>query len=182
MDASARDAHIAEIKMSYPETPENQWAEFVHHDYILEYCNTKRVQYRDEYGIECVQNAYKQPYSVKNMHLSHYLKYHLKDFVPLSQGWWSWTDLSGWKSVVKLGKSVWPIHIWIQYRKDKGECYEVTLNTTDYTLQGDEKSMIQGLGFEYDEEKQLWQMLAPLDIPQLMAVIIPCFSIKKGSE
>lgn len=182
MDASARDTHIAEIKMSYPETPENQWAEFVHHDYILEYCNTKRVQYRDEYGIECVQNAYKQPYSVKNMHLSHYLKYHLKDFVPLSQGWWSWTDLSGWKSVVKLGKSVWPIHIWIQYRKDKGECYEVTLNTTDYTLQGDEKSMIQGLGFEYDEEKQLWQMLAPLDIPQLMAVIIPCFSIKKGSE
>ena len=96
MDASARDAHIAEIKMSYPETPENQWAEFVHNDYILEYCNTKRVQYRDEYGIECVQNAYKQPYSVKNMHLSHYLKYHLKDFVPLSQGWWSWTDLSGW--------------------------------------------------------------------------------------
>ena len=72
--------------------------------------------------------------------------------------------------------------MYFQKKKDKGECYEVTLNTTDYTLQGDEKSMIQGLGFEYDEEKQLWQMLAPLDIPQLMAVIIPCFSIKKGSE
>lgn len=181
MDASARDTHIEEIKMSYPETTENEWAVFVHHNYLLEYCNTKRVQHRDEYGIECVQNAYKQPYSVKNMHLAHYLKCHLKDFVPLSQGWWSWTDLSGWKSVVKLGKDVWPIHIWVQYRKDKGECYEVTLNTTDYTLQEDEISMIQELGFKYDEEKLWWHVLVPLDIPQLMELIIPCFSIKKGN-
>lgn len=179
-DADARDTHIHEIKMSYPETPDNKWAEFVHHDYLLEYCNTKRVQYREEYGIECVQNVYKRPHSVKNMHLEHYLKQHLNDFLPLSQGWCSWTDLSGWKSVVRLYKNEWPIHIGIQYRADKGEGYEVTLDITDYTLQDEEKSMIQGHGFEYNEENHFWYAFAPIDMPQLMALITPCFSIKKG--
>ena len=182
MDITARDTHLHEIKVSYPEMPDDKWAEFVHHDYLLEYCNTKRVQHREEYGIECVQNVYKQPYSVKNMHLEYYLKRHLNDFLPLSQGWDSWTDLSGWKSVVKLYKYDWPIHIGIQYRADKGERYEVALDSTDYKLLDEEKSMMQGLGFKYNEENHSWHTLAPIDMPQLMNLITPCFSIKKDCD
>lgn len=35
---------------------------------------------------------------------------------------------------------------------------------------------------EYDEEEHFWHTLAPIDIPKLMAQVIPCFTIKKGSE
>ena len=79
-DKDKRDAIIADMKRNYPETPDNPWAEFVQHDYLLQYCNTKRIQtYRKEYGIECVKNSYKQPYSVKNMHLFFYLTDHISE-------------------------------------------------------------------------------------------------------
>lgn len=122
-----RDNVISELKKKYPETPDNPWAEFVHHDYLLDYCNTKRVQIRNEYGIECVQNSYKQPVSVKNMHLEQFLKEHIEELQEVSNGWGHWIDKGGWKSVIRIYKYGYPVEFAIQYRKDKNEQFEVEL-------------------------------------------------------
>lgn len=56
---------IKQMKGSYPETPENKWAEFVHHDNLLEYCNTKHLYWDGKYGWFLVKNSWAQPISVK---------------------------------------------------------------------------------------------------------------------
>lgn len=175
MDITARDKHLEKIKNSYPETKDNLWAEFVHHDYLLEYCNTKRVQYRDEYGIECVENCYKRPYSVKNMHLEHYLKLHMKEYFAEMQGWNYWIDLSGWKSVVRFYKTNWPIHIGIQYRQDKHEQYEVALSTDDYVFTESDKTVLEAAGFVCDNN--VYTAYSSLDMTKLMELLKLCFSI-----
>lgn len=167
MDNDARNRHLQAIKDSYPETPGNKWAEFVHHDYLLAYCNTKRIQYREEYGIECVQNSYKQPYSVKNMHLEDYLKHHLHDYLPETTGWNYWVDKSGWKSVVKLYKYDWPVHIWIQYREDIKKQYEITLLIKDYCLTENEALMLESSGFSGNDN--VYRAYTPVNMEELMS-------------
>lgn len=54
-DNACCDKIINDMKEGYPETAENSWAEFVHYDCLLNYCNTKHVQNYREYGIECVK-------------------------------------------------------------------------------------------------------------------------------
>lgn len=173
-NSETRDAHLAEIKRSCPET--HPWAEFVLYDYLLEYCDKKRVQRREQYGIECVQREYAKPYSVKNMRLKHYLDEHSQELFSL--GWASSIDLREYKSVVRLDKNESHLHIEIQFREDKGARYEVTLRADDgHVVQDADMVVIQGLGFEYDDERKSWQALFPVDIPTLMDKLTRCFSI-----
>ena len=176
MDSVARDLHLQTIRESYPETPGNKWAEFVQHDYLLAYCNTKRIQWRAEYGIECVMNSYKRPYSVKNMHLEHYLRNHLNDS-GAAPGWNYWVDLSGWQSVVKLYRYDWPIHIWIQYRADKHEQYEITVRTNDgFALSESDRRTLEASGFGCNGDN-VYRAYAPVDMAEVMKRIEPCFGM-----
>lgn len=121
MDKQLRNVLIQKKKDSYPEIPENKWAEFVHHDYLLAYCNYKHIQFRNEYGIECVQNQYKKPYSVMNMHLKHFLENHqfyLDD-------WSIREDLSGWKSTIIIENPNIPYSLHIQYRLDANKKFVI---------------------------------------------------------
>lgn len=180
--AEQRDRHLQAIRESYPETPGNKWAEFVWHDYLLDYCNTKRVQWRAEYGIECVKNSYKQPYSVKNMHLEHYLRNHLNDNATAS-GWNYWVDLSGWQSVVKLYRYDWPIHIWLQYRADKHEQYEITVRTNDgFALSESDKHTLEASGFVCNDDN-VYCAYAPVDnMAEVMKRIEPCFKMNAQNK
>ena len=74
------------MKESYPETPENHWAEFVHHNYLLEYCDTKHLYWNDQRGWMLVQRSWAQPMSVKDMNTYHYLRSYLGE-----------KDLNGWR-------------------------------------------------------------------------------------
>lgn len=174
MDTTKRDNHIETIKNSYPETEKNLWAEFVHHDYLLAYCNTKRIQYREEYGIECVQNSYKQPYSVKNMHLEHYLKHHMKEDMPDAQGWNYWIDKSGWMSVVRIYKYNWPIHIGILYRHNRKQ-YEIALSTDCYALKESDKTKLEAAGFTFNDN--IFLAYSTLDMARLTELLKPCLTI-----
>lgn len=49
-------------------------SDFVRHDYLLDYCNTKQLRWLDDYGWNLVQNFRAKPFSVKNMCLYHELK------------------------------------------------------------------------------------------------------------
>ena len=153
VDKQSRDEKIDEMKRCYLEIPGNKWAEFVQHDYLLQYCNTKRIQYRDEYGIECVQNCYKQPFSVKNMHLDDYLKNHLKDCVSFSDGWNYCVDKGGWKSVIRIYNSKFPFEIHIQYRKDCDKQYEIALIAQSNPFSNVEKITIEAAGFTHKEDR-----------------------------
>jgi hypothetical protein len=177
MDKESRDLFIKEINL---ETPENKWAEFVHHDYLLEYCNTKRIQYREEYGIECVKNSYKQPFSVKNMHLDDYLSHHLKDHLPEAKGWIYWVDRSAWKSVIKFYKDQCVIQVWIQYRKDKKEQYEIALVTSDYSFSDAERTRIESMGFILKDNVYYTYVSENMD--KLMKIIKQCFTINTTNE
>lgn len=139
-DKDKRDAIIADMKRNYPETSDNPWAEFVQHDYLLQYCNTKRIQtYRNEYGIECVKNSYKQPYSVKNMNLFFYLTDHISELDEIMPGWYRWEDPKGWKSVIKICNESSTYDFYIEYRKDHSEQYEIELVIKD---QGSSRDLI----------------------------------------
>ena len=169
MTQQERNAKLDEIKSSYDEKPENKWAEFVQHDYLLEYCNTKRIQYRNEYGIECVQNCYKQPVSVKNMHLYHYLKSHLNEKKPLSNGWICWMDKSGWKSVIKIYNDNYPFRFHIQYRKDHNEQYKIKLIWNGDSLSEEERNLVETVGFIREEERYVFYV--SLDMSNSLNVI-----------
>lgn len=139
-DKDKRNAIIADMKRNYPETSDNPWAEFVQHDYLLQYCNTKRIQtYRNEYGIECVKNSYKQPYSVKNMNLFFYLTDHISELDEIMPGWYRWEDPKGWKSVIKICNESSTYDFYIEYRKDHSEQYEIELVIKD---QGSSRDLI----------------------------------------
>lgn len=128
MDAHQRDEKIASLKQQYVENAENAWAEFVHHDYLLEYSNKKHIQYRKEYGFECVKNEYAQPHSVKNLHFEYYLYNHISEI----EHWNYWVDKSGWKSVVKLYRDNYPFSLHVQYRADADYQYEIRfINKSD---------------------------------------------------
>lgn len=169
MTKQERNAKLDEIKSSYDEKPENKWAEFVQHDYLLEYCNTKRIQYRNEYGIECVQNCYKQPVSVKNMHLYHYLKSHLNENNTLSNGWICWMDKSGWKSVIKIYNDNYPFRFHIQYRKDHNEQYKIKLIWNGDSLSEEERNLVETVGFIREEERYVFYV--SLDMSNSLNVI-----------
>lgn len=152
-DKDKRDAIIADMKRNYPETPDNPWAEFVQHDYLLQYCNTKRIQtYRKEYGIECVKNSYKQPYSVKNMHLFFYLTDHISELNYIMPGWYRWEDSRGWKSVIKVCNNSCTYDFYIEYRKDHSEQYEIELVIKNQENSKDLIDKANLLGFTLQDE------------------------------
>lgn len=152
-DKDKRDAIIADMKRNYPETPDNPWAEFVQHDYLLQYCNTKRIQtYRKEYGIECVKNSYKQPYSVKNMHLFFYLTDHISELNDIMPGWYRWEDSRGWKSVIKVCNNSCTYDFYIEYRKDHSEQYEIELVIKNQENSKDLIDKANLLGFTMQDE------------------------------
>ncbi len=152
-DKDKRDAIIADMKRNYPETPDNPWAEFVQHDYLLQYCNTKRIQtYRKEYGIECVKNSYKQPYSVKNMHLFFYLTDHISELNDIMPGWYRWEDSRGWKSVIKVCNNSCTYDFYIEYRKDHSEQYEIELVIKNQENSKDLIDKANVLGFTMQDE------------------------------
>lgn len=131
VEVAGRDDMLRKMKEDYPE--DSPWSEFVNHDSLLEYCNTKRVQYRKEYGVECVKNCYKHPCSVKNVILKDYIDKQSKE---LGEGWYPEVDPSGWRSVVWVWNGSVPFGFRIQYREDMGCRYEVELR---------EKSKVEGL-------------------------------------
>lgn len=174
MDARQRDEKILSMKDSYVENEENEWAEFVQHDYLLAYCNKKHVQYRQEYGLECVENQYKRPFSVKNMHLDEYLKRHKNDYAP----WKHWVDKGGWKSVVKLYRDLCPLKVWIQYRKDRDGQYEITLLTDSHSFSESEKASLRSAGFILEDG--VFHAYAPEDLDRLMDFVKTCLATLDG--
>lgn len=159
-DVSKRDEIIASMKESYPETSENKWAEFVHHDYLLKYCNMKRVQYRDEFGWECVQNSYKQPYSVKNMHLMNFLEEHISELNEISSGWLLWNNPSHWMSVIGVYKNYGKYSFSIQYRKDKDDMFMIRFNNK---AEGEEAESLSlaAINFGFVENEGEYSMYVP---------------------
>ena len=60
------EAKLQSLKNAYPEIPENSWAEFVHHDALLDYCDTKHLYWLDRRGWMLVQRSWAHPFAVKD--------------------------------------------------------------------------------------------------------------------
>lgn len=167
-DEKAIEVMIENLKVGYKEIPENTWAEFVQHDYLLEYCNTKHIQhYRKEYGLECVKNSYKQPHSVKNMHFASYLDKHICE---IGDGHWKyWIDYAGWHSVIKLYRENAPYSLHILYRDDKSQMYEISLQ-----IKSEDENIISCLidkfrnnGFT-EQEYSTYKICSPINMQDLV--------------
>lgn len=169
-DVSKRDEIIASMKESYPETSENKWAEFVHHDYLLKYCNMKRVQYRDEFGWECVQNSYKQPYSVKNMHLMNFLEEHISELNEISSGWLLWNNPSHWMSVICVYKNYGKYSFSIQYRKDKDDMFMIRFNNKSEGEEAESLSLA-AINFGFVENEGEYSMYVPSTYESVLNVL-----------
>lgn len=98
------------IRKGYNEEPGNPWAEFVNYDYFLKYCNTKHLDWNDNYGWILVKNSWAQPYSVRNMRLFHDLKERHGDYI---NGWNMWKYKS-WNSCVCIENG--NLHIYTDIR------------------------------------------------------------------
>lgn len=151
VDIARCDEIINGMKEGYPETAENSWAEFVHYDCLLNYCNTKHVQNYREYGIECVRNLYKQPVSVKNMELMDFLSHHEADL----DGFTYWMDTKGWKSVLWVYKGYYPVRFYFEYRKDKGGTFEVEVAMYDNSVNEKFEEYAKQLGFKLTDNRFL---------------------------
>ena len=169
-DVSKRDEIITSMKAAYLETAENKWAEFVHHDYLLNYCNMKRVQYRKEYGWECVQNSYKRPYSVKNMHLMNFLEEHISELNEIDSGWLLWNDPSHWMSVISVYKNYGNYSFSIQYRKDKDDMFMIRFNNK---CEGEEAEFLYqiAVNFGFVENEGEYVMYVPSDYKSVFDVM-----------
>lgn len=169
-DVSKRDEIIASMKESYQETPENKWAEFVHHDYLLDYSNRKRIQYREEYGWECVQNSYKQPYSVMNMHLMHFLEEHISEINEISSGWLLWNNSSHWMSVIGVYRNSGKYSFSIQYRKDKDDMFMIRFNNK---AEGEEAESLlhAAINFGFVENEGEYSMYVPSTYESVLNVL-----------
>lgn len=169
-DVSKRDEIITSMKAAYLETAENKWAEFVHHDYLLNYCNMKRVQYRKEYGWECVQNSYKRPYSVKNMHLMNFLEEHISELNEIDSGWLLWNDPSHWMSVISVYKNYGNYSFSIQYRKDKDDMFMIRFNNK---CEGEEAEFLYqiAVNFGFVENEGEYVMFVPSDYKSVFDVM-----------
>ena len=169
-DVSKRDEIITSMKAAYSETAENKWAEFVHHDYLLNYCNMKRVQYRKEYGWECVQNSYKRPYSVKNMHLMNFLEEHISELNEIDSGWLLWNDPSHWMSVITVYKNYGNYSFSIQYRKDKDDMFMIRFNNK---CEGEEAEFLYqiAVNFGFVENEGEYVMYVPSDYKSVFDVM-----------
>ena len=169
-DVSMRDEIIASMKESYPEIQENKWAEFVHHNYLLKYCNRKRVQYRDEYGWECVQNAYKQPYSVRNMHLMNFLEGHISELNEISSGWLLWNNPAHWMSVIGVYRNYGKYSFSIQYRKDKGDMFMIRFNNK---CEGEEAQPLSqtAINLGFVENEGVYSMYVPSNYESVLSVL-----------
>lgn len=169
-DKSKRDEIISSMKESYPETAENKWAEFVHHDYLLNYSNMKRIQYREEFGWECVQNSYKQPYSVKNMHLMDFLEKHISELNEISSGWLLWNNLAHWMSEIGVYRNYGKYSFAIQYRKDKEDMFMIRFNNK---CEGEEAVALSqvAINFGFLENEGEYSMYVPSNYESVLNVL-----------
>lgn len=147
MSREQRDVELEKIKT---ESEENEWSEFVHHDCLLDYCNTKRIYYREAFGKECVKNSFAKPYSVKNMILNNYLEEHLAEVKSIDPDWGLWVDLSGWQSVIKLYNNTRHFSFHIFYRESPGPCFVILLHCHQET--DSEANIALKFGNEFQEK------------------------------
>jgi hypothetical protein len=158
------------MKASYPETAENKWAEFVHHDYLLNYSNMKRIQYREEFGWECVQNSYKQPYSVKNMHLMNFLEKNISELNEISSGWLLWNNPAHWMSEIGVYRNNGKYSFAIQYRKDKEDMFIIRFNNK---CEGEEAVALSqaAINFGFLENEEKYSMYVPSNYESVLNVL-----------
>ena len=176
VDKAHRDEILEEMKEGYPETPENRWAEFVHYDCLLAYCNTKHVQNYRVYGIECVKNSYKQPVSVKNMELEDFLSHHTADL----GGFTYWMDTREWRSVLWVYKDYYPVRFYFEYRKDNGGTFEVEVAMYDNSVNEKFEDYAKQLGFKLTDNRFL--CILPNNHEEILHKIIEWTSIPYSND
>lgn len=122
------------IRQKYDEVPENPWAEFVKYNYFLGYCNTKHLNWNDNYGWILVRNSWAKPFSVRNMRLFHDLKNIFGDNI---NGWNMWKYIS-WDSCVCIQNDNLQIYTDIRWmRKDNDFYYlKVSLSKRNVSSEG----------------------------------------------
>jgi hypothetical protein len=132
------DAVLDEMKASYPETPDNLWAEFVQRDYLLAYCNTKHLYWNDKCGWLLVQNSWARPISVKNMNLYHELKENYTKNGEWVIDWWpSWDS-----SCVYFQNKMTSIYIDIRCLRNSDDSYRFNFSVSQ---RGKDQISIDGL-------------------------------------
>lgn len=150
-----KDRILDELIAGYPETKENQWAEFVQHDSLLSYCNTKRLNWHGSYGWLLVKNKWAKPFSVKNHLLSELIE--KRELLKAADGWecWQWT---GWNSCVVVENKHIDVVMDIRYlygENGQAERWNVLLfkrNTSQEDIKAALSSVANDKGFVFDDE------------------------------
>lgn len=112
------------IRRQYDEVPENPWAEFVHYNCFLEYCNTKHLYWNDKYGWILVQNSWARPFSVRNMRLFYDLNKNYGDSI---NGWNIWKYIS-WDSCVCIQNDSLQIYTDIRWMREENDSYYLNVS------------------------------------------------------
>ena len=120
------DSKLQAMKASYPETPENKWAEFVHHDELLKYCNTKHLYWLNRRGWMLVRNSWARPRSVKDQLMYEYFQ---KKYDESKRKEWTLNIWENWSSCVFFQNPAEVFFdIGVQHKDDDTYYYTIVLS------------------------------------------------------
>ena len=150
------------MKETYPENPNNPWAEFVHYNYLLEYCNTKHLYWADNYGWMLVQRSWAKPISVKNMRLYHDLKekYGHEDI----NGWRFHKNIT-WDSSIRMRNEESKVYVDMRYLRQSDNNYflKIDIARADFPVKDQSilkheltKYISPNVEMQWDEERKLY--------------------------
>lgn len=150
-----KDRILDELIAGYPETEGNQWAEFVQHDSLLSYCNTKRLWWHGSYGWLLVKNKWAKPLAVKNHLLAELIE--RKELLKTADSWvcWKWIN---WNSCVVVENKHINAVINIRYlygkdgQEDRWNVLLFKRNTSQEDIKAAFSSVADGKGFVFDDE------------------------------
>ena len=152
-----KDRILDELIAGYPETEENQWAEFVQHDSLLSYCNTKRLWWHGSYGWLLVKNKWAKPLAVKNHLLAELIE--RKELLKTADSWvcWKWIN---WDSCVVVENKHINVVMDIRYLYGKDgqkERWNVKLfrrSTGEDEIKSALSSIAEDKGFVFDDDQK----------------------------
>lgn len=153
---------LEKMKETYPENPNNPWAEFVHYNYLLEYCNTKHLYWADNYGWMLVQRSWAKPISVKNMRLYHDLKekYGHEDI----NGWRFHKNIT-WDSSIRMRNEESKVYVDMRYLRQSDNNYflKIDIARADFPVKDQSilkheltKYISPNVEMQWDEERKLY--------------------------
>lgn len=178
---------LKKMKETYPESPDNSWAEFVHHNYLLGYCDTKHLYWTDDYGWLLVQRSWAKPISVKNMRLFHDLK---KYYGSEKINEWIFQKNIAWNSSIFMQNTETKVYVDMRYLRKSDNNYLLRVDLSREDVSADEQSFLRqelakyipsNIEMQWDEEYKLYTIIVD-SIDILYVILSHCLQCNSKND